>query len=413
MSFTRLLPRLSTSSIRLFSTSSTFLTPLSSSTKPPVFLLQNSTIFPFGVPSNEDTTNALFTNLSWTISDSDAWAILSPSSSSTIKQNLISIILAQTRFVPSHSGSHPILEILPLRLRSPDEGSEEKGRLPTVEDIIQLVSFKTRLSSSGSGFEDYTARYYSIREEDKLTVREHLNKSMPYFKPEFNSEGVERDFIFEAAKSLEMEKFLDLPIVTLSNGQTRRIRIVRAILARPELIILEEPFSTSRYSLLQILFRRLTNILFFYVFTAGLDTSSRTLLVTLLDKLQSTQSPRVLLVLRPQDPLPKFISHIALVSPDNSIKFGTSTSILSTSEAQELINEGTKEREKAEERRRKRLEVKEQDEEKVVEGKKLVELKGVNVSYSDRKVLIDINWIIREGDRWVLAGHNGEFLLAI
>lgn len=243
MSFARVLPRLASSSGRFFSTSSTYLSPPSSN-KPPVFILKNSTVFPFGIPSNEDTSKALFTNLSWTISHSDAWAILSPSSSSTIKQNLISTVLAQTRFVPSHSGSHPILASLPLRARSPDEGSEEEGRLATVEDIIQLVSFKTRLSSSGSGFEDYTARYYFIREEDKLTVRQHLKKSMPYFKPEFNNEGKERDYIFEAAKSLEMESFLDLPIVTLSNGQTRRIRIVRAILARPELIILEEPFST-------------------------------------------------------------------------------------------------------------------------------------------------------------------------
>lgn len=73
-----------------------------------------------------------------------------------------------------------------------------------------------------------------------------------------------------------------------------------------------------------------------------------------------------------------------------------------------MISEGTREREKAEERRRKRLEGKN---EKKVEGKTLVELKGVNVSYSDRKVLIDINWSIREGDRWVLAGHNGESMV--
>jgi ABC-type molybdenum transport system ATPase subunit/photorepair protein PhrA len=44
-------------------------------------------------------------------------------------------------------------------------------------------------------------------------------------------------------------------------------------------------------------------------------------------------------------------------------------------------------------------------------GKVVVELKGVNVAYGreePRKVLQDVDWTIREGERWVLAGHNGS-----
>jgi ABC-type Mn2+/Zn2+ transport system ATPase subunit len=34
---------------------------------------------------------------------------------------------------------------------------------------------------------------------------------------------------------------LDLPLVALSNGQTRRARVVKALLAQPELLLLDEP----------------------------------------------------------------------------------------------------------------------------------------------------------------------------
>lgn len=43
------------------------------------------------------------------------------------------------------------------------------------------------------------------------------------------------------------------------------------------------------------------------------------------------------------------------------------------------------------------------------DGKVLVDLKGVSVSYGARDVLVDVNWTIREGERWMLAGHNGAF----
>lgn len=222
----RSLGRITCVGSRLLATTST----TQSESKSAVFVLDNATIFPFGVPSNEPS-QALFQNINWVIGDQDCWAILSPSSSPS-KSHLLSTILAHTRFHPPSSGSHPILESLPLVARDPQEGPP---RLPIVSDIIQLVSFKTRLR--GGAFEDYTARYYSIRDEDKLTLRQHLQQSIPY------SAEPEGDVILETARLLEMDDFLELPLVTLSNGQTRRARIMKALLAKPELLILEEPYS--------------------------------------------------------------------------------------------------------------------------------------------------------------------------
>ena len=40
-----------------------------------------------------------------------------------------------------------------------------------------------------------------------------------------------------------LKKFLDLPLIALSNGQTRRARILKAIWTQPELLLLDEPLS--------------------------------------------------------------------------------------------------------------------------------------------------------------------------
>lgn len=41
-------------------------------------------------------------------------------------------------------------------------------------------------------------------------------------------------------------------------------------------------------------------------------------------------------------------------------------------------------------------------------GKVLLKMEKVNVSYGPRRVLLDVDWTVREGERWVLSGHNGE-----
>ncbi|KAF8994775.1 hypothetical protein BDQ17DRAFT_1049943 [Cyathus striatus] len=52
----------------------------------------------------------------------------------------------------------------------------------------------------------------------------------------------------ELIGKMELRELLDLPLVALSNGQMRRARIVKAILRKPELLLLDEP-RTQRYKL--------------------------------------------------------------------------------------------------------------------------------------------------------------------
>lgn len=52
-----------------------------------------------------------------------------------------------------------------------------------------------------------------------------------------------KDDLDNLAEKLGLKALLDLPLITLSNGQTRRARILKAVLSKPELLLLDEPLS--------------------------------------------------------------------------------------------------------------------------------------------------------------------------
>lgn len=100
---------------------------------------------------------------------------------------------------------------------------------------VRSVSFAQRPRAvTGGGFYDYSARYGAVREEDRVTLRQYLMDSID---PE------KEDTVVQVAESLELKQYLDLPLVALSNGQTRRARIVRALLRQPKVLLLDEPLS--------------------------------------------------------------------------------------------------------------------------------------------------------------------------
>src|SRR5262249_12314400 len=67
---------------------------------------------------------------------------------------------------------------------------------------------------------------------DDLTLDAFLRSGMSAFEAEVRS----------AARRLGIGDLLSLSLIKLSNGQVRRARIARALLSRPELLILVEPF---------------------------------------------------------------------------------------------------------------------------------------------------------------------------
>jgi ABC-type molybdenum transport system ATPase subunit/photorepair protein PhrA len=71
--------------------------------------------------------------------------------------------------------------------------------------------------------------------EDRITLKDNLTPG---------PSGGSTSPLFETLTvQMNLTSLLDLPLLSLSNGQTRRARIVKAILDNPELLLLDEPLS--------------------------------------------------------------------------------------------------------------------------------------------------------------------------
>lgn len=84
--------------------------------------------------------------------------------------------------------------------------------------------------------------YKNSDPDNDLTLQQYLNDD------EKNNENIQR-----VAKQLNIEHLLNLSFVKLSNGQTRRARIARALLRNPSMLVLDEPLS-KRHTLHKICF---------------------------------------------------------------------------------------------------------------------------------------------------------------
>ncbi len=185
-------------------------------------------------------------------------------------------------------------------------------------------------------FTDFTARYGSLREEDKLSFRQTLSALHP---------TPTREEIEKVAQIMAIDHLLDLPSVSLSSGQTRRARIAAALLTRPVLLLLEDPM-------------------------AGLDTESREEVYNVLGEVNRGGSIRIVLVLRGKgvESMPDWVGDICEVL-NGDVWIGSRDVWEHSVRAQD--EEGRIE------------EVGERREERVMVGEPLIELRDVSVSYGE------------------------------
>jgi molybdate transport system ATP-binding protein len=305
---------------------------------PPVVELDRVTISHPGGPP-------VFRDFSWTIREGETWAITGPVGSG--KTTLAETLLGKHP-APQGDIRWPILE----RLRA-------AGRVvnyPT--EVIHHVAFKeeSRLFS-------YVGHYYQQRFEfadadEPLTLAEFLRSGTSATEAE----------VIAAAHSLGVAEQLPLSFIKLSNGQTRRARIARALLSKPELLILDDPF-------------------------IGLDTSGREHLTSLLGELVRS-ALRLVLVCRP-DAVPQWVTHrmecgMKNVEPTRSRLRQNSGERWSTKAAAPNSGEFGY---IAEYR---------------TPHSPVIELRNVSVSHGGNTILNDITWTVHAGERWAVLGPNGS-----
>ncbi len=258
------------------------------------------------------------------------------------------------------SGKSTLLEVLagkwPVWRGKLTHGFGEGMLLYKVAELVASDYTFNRVVQAAAQY--YQQRFHSHEAARAPTLREVL---MNVMRPvgTINEKSVKRNpsdvcekDLLKICDLLSLTALLDHPFVTLSNGETRRMLLARSLLKKPQLLLLDNPF-------------------------AGLDVRSREVLQ---QALQTLKTEGVLVVLTtPEAEIPDSVTHVHRLPPNN----GAKSSAAST--AFFLMPDPV-----------------------VQACDWAIEMKNVSVTYGAQKVLDNINWQVRVGEKWALSGLNGS-----
>jgi ABC-type sugar transport system ATPase subunit len=161
------------------------------------------------------------------------WAILSPSSD--IRTAFLQILRGQLLCFPPTARSFPYLLSPAI--------TDKKPHLRFPERAIEYVGFDVERKAFGGAY--LSARYESLKEDTDFTVQRYLTGivTMNPGEEELKAKAVDEAAMRKVMADLELERFIDKPVSMLSNGQSRRARIAKALLSGPEMLCLDAPFS--------------------------------------------------------------------------------------------------------------------------------------------------------------------------
>ena len=171
-----------------------------------------------------------------------------------------------------------------------------------------------------------------------------------------------------------MEPLLDKYVITLSSGELRKFQLTKTLFANPSLLIMDNPF-------------------------IGLDAETRDQLKELLQLLAEKQRLDIILVLSKTDDIPTFVSEVI------ELRNGK---ILPPCSREEYYNRQlpTPPHVLSKERQEAILALPYQDNDYHTD--EVIKMQQVSIRYGERTILNNLDWTVRNGERWALSGQNGS-----
>ena len=242
------------------------------------------------------------------------------------------------------------------------EGSVVYDFSPSESDAVyknvQSITFRDIYGSSEANY-CYQLRWNLHEQEDIPIVREIL--------------GCIDDDAYALLQRFHLVDFIDEPVVQLSSGELRKLQIVKALLARPRLLVLDNPY-------------------------IGLDAPTRSMLDKALVELADSESMQMIIILGSREEIPSFVDSVFVVENRTVLgkftreEIGTVDSLPDESSVDVL--------------REKVLSLSSDDVDFSCD--EVLAMNNITVRYGERTILRDFSWRVGCGEVWALSGENGS-----
>ena len=270
----------------------------------------------------------------------------------------------KSMFVDIMTGRHPLYP----NLVSYDFSPSTKE---LVSDNIKYITFR----DTYGGDNDRT--YFLQQRWNQMEIDQETPTAGMKLEEAFQSAGDDtperRQMQQHIYDIFHMEHLLDKYIILLSSGELRKFKLAATLFSAPRILVMDNPF-------------------------IGLDEETRQQLRDLLKTLSEEQHIQIVLVLSKTDDIPNFITHVVEVR-DMKVMPKVSrehylynrapfpTRVLSHEKEQQILNLPYSDRQYVSE--------------------EVVSMNKVSIRYGERTILKDLDWTVRNGERWALSGQNG------
>jgi len=231
--------------------------------------------------------------------------------------------------------------------------NENSNLLPQTLYVESWYQFK---NLEGAANFYYQQRYTSQQAKEIITVAAELSL--------FGQEnGLDIHQLPPIVEALGFSLLSNSQLIELSSGEHKKLQLIKAIWLRPQLVIIDQPYT-------------------------GLDSASRKSLNFLLDKIAS-EGVQFILIGNDTN-LPKSIHQVAEISDGklmvvDSIQTKPQPITARFEEIPAFLKETP-----------------------IYSSSQIVKMVNVNISYGEKIVLKNINWEVKAGEKWLLQGHNGS-----
>ena len=371
------------------------------STETPLVRLKNATVYKDSLQQNNESP--LFQKIDFTLhTANEHWALISTTDSS--RTDFLNVLNGRYLATPPDARSYPYLEL----------------QNTTPHRAISYIGFDAERSGLGGTAvkgQYLSQRYEAHREVDDWSLLAYLEGNTELNALEKPENVKDTDLLAKIVANLNLESLLHLPVSNLSNGQTRRARIAKALLQKPELLLLDGPFM-------------------------GLDPISKEHISVFLKQMAEQSNPRIMLSLRLGEPIPTWITHLLVLDPETNSQIcysGTKGRVWKSlgrprgknGFQQNLRSSITLESNRPSRAKQAKEDITSSDgfpekHRPLPPGEALVEMQGVKVSYgasdaSTKKTVLGnwsesvdgvekegLWWNLRRGERWGVFGPNGS-----